>query len=138
VSVDDWAREHRLAEAVWAARLSDGTEVVSDDGRPGETASAWLRLGEHVRANSLRVVGLALRFRGEPPVRLPDDAAGYFFRRSAGAFLDCPSQSFFLAGWLDGPVVRVRAYSVPDLTFLGEEERDPADPERVGPSLLTN
>lgn len=136
---DDYSREFWLANARWVATLSDGRRAHQDDGRPGHPDSAWLRLGRFLAASGLHLVGLRVGFRNGPAFVLPGDADGYFFRTAAGAFANGRGRTYrlYLAGHLQGGLVRVRTYQVPEMRLLEEEDRDPADPGSVGPSLLT-
>lgn len=130
-------RARRLAEARWAARLSDGRVVQADE---VPDPHPWLWLAAHVRATGLRVEGLALRFRSREVRPVPDGAPGYFFRHAAGADLTAGvTVGYFLVGHLDAAgALHVQRWLVPALLFQGAEARDPADPERVGPSLIRN
>jgi hypothetical protein len=137
---DEYSRELWLNSALWTAELSNGEFVVQDDGRPGlKPESAWLRLGEYVRQNNLRIVGLSIRFRNEPPIVLPRDAKGYFFRKSLGAFLYTEHIfQFYIIGYLDNHLVRVSKYKVPEMILVEQSDRDAEDEGMVGPSLIRN
>lgn len=136
IKEDEFTQEKFLSEARWTALLSNGEQVISDDGRPGATASAWLRLGDYVRERGLKIKTVWFTFRNEPPVRLPDDCQGYFFCKRVGAFLRTETNfSFFMVGYLKDGVVRVKRYKVPEMTFVSEESRTP---EESGLSLIRN
>lgn len=137
---DDFLRERWLSEVRWVVNLSNGEQVIQDDGRPGcEPASAWLRLGEYVREHRLRIEAMWIQFRHEPPIRMPIGAAGYFFRKSQGALLNTDINFFFyLVGYLQDEQVVVKRFQVPELIELETELRNPLDTELVGPSLIRN
>lgn len=137
---DDYTRERWLDSVRWTVLLSNGEQVIQDDNRPGvEPASAWLRLGQYVCEQGLVIEGLTLQFRSEPPVRLPERAEGYFFRKSLGAFLTSQATlGFYLVGHLEDGRVLVRRYKVPEMILVGLEARDPNDHETVGISLIRN
>jgi hypothetical protein len=135
---DDYTRSRFFTHPRWKATLSDGSAVIADDDRP-ELAepSAWLRLGEYLRANGLGVVDLEISFRSHVEKPVPAGAAGYFFRTGLVGWFGGASEGFFLVGHLNeqGMVVAQR-WSTPALLHQETEERDPADAEKVGPSLL--
>lgn len=115
-------------QALWQARLSDGTVATMDDGRPGASPhSAWVRLGEHCRASGLAVESLWLKFRSNAARRIvPDGADGYFFCKSALGMLNSKDTfSFFLVGYLRDSKLVVQRWQVPELILVDVEERDP-------------
>ncbi len=65
LSPDDYVEEMQERRyAVWIAKLTDGTSVWMDDGRPGvRPDSAWLRLCDYVAVHKLRIVDIDLKFR---------------------------------------------------------------------------
>ena len=135
---DDYTQEKWLSEARWIAVLSTGEQVLQDDDRPGvEPKSAWLRLGEHVKKTGSKIVELSIRFRDEPAVTFPSNAEGYFFRKSMGAFLfSDTSYGFYVVGVLQEGTLLVQKWKVPEMVLVEEEIRDPADDDKVGPSLI--
>ncbi len=135
---DEFTREKWLSEVRWTVTLSDGTRVIQDDNRPGAVPpSAWLRLRQYTQEKSLHIVGMSLAFRDEPPVHMPDNASGYFFRKSVGSFLDSDlTYGFFLTGVLTDKEVVVQRWKVPELILVEEEVRDPENEDTVGNSLI--
>jgi hypothetical protein len=138
--MDDYVRELQddRKTVVWRARLSDGTEAVMDDGRPGEDPpSAWLRLRERVGNTGVRITGLSLQFRSHQQESiLPANADGYFFRKSALGFLTgTETIESYLVGHLTDGRLFVQRWRVPELVLVEETERDPAE---AGESLIVN
>lgn len=114
------------ATAVWYARLSDGREVVMDDGRPGEEQpSAWLRLADHCLTQNVRVTALWLAFRSHVLRHiLPENAEGYFFCKNAVKTKGLrDTLSFYLVGHVDGDRVHIQRWRVPGLMPIGAETR---------------
>ena len=125
---DDYTRELECdrGQALWQARLSDGSIVTMDDGRPGmDIPSAWIRLGNYIRESGLSITKLWLKFRSNRlESELPENAEGYFFSKSVGGDLNTQVQSeFYVIGFLRGEDVFVRVFSVPTLILLKTETR---------------
>lgn len=144
---DDFIQSKYLDETLWVATLSDGTTAYQDDGRPGlDERSAWVRLRRHCLETGVRVTGISLRFRSRTVVAAPEGAAAYFFRKNIVGFASGgANQHCYLVGWQEEPggPVKVVRWRVPELvptSLPGEdgsmEERDPADPQAVGDSLI--
>jgi hypothetical protein len=126
------------ATALWRVELSDGRVVVQDDHRPGaEPASAWQRLGLYLLAHpDLAIRRFWLQFRSNVHADiLPRDAEGYYFCKSALANIASNRTThFYLIGALTGCTIMVQRWSVPDLTLVDTEAREP----KPGPCLLVN
>lgn len=136
---DEFSRERWLLEARWTVLLSNGETVIQDDGRPGTNGSAWQRLATHLQdLNAVRITAMNVQFRDQPPFCLPDNAEGYFFRKSAGAFAFCNEATVqsYLVGYLRDGKVWVFRIRVPEMLVSGGETRDPEDESMVGPSLI--
>lgn len=121
---DAWSREQWLSEARWYVRLSDGSTVFMDDGRPGLWPhSAWLRLAQRVR-DGLTIQSFWLAFRDHVERPVPDGAEGYFFVRVGVAFPgDAATHQLFRVGHMVGDVVRTSLWKVPELVHEGDEDR---------------
>lgn len=122
-SEDSYVRELQFdrGQAVWVAELSSGLLVYQDDHRPGVGHhSAWVRLGEHVRAKHERIVRLGLKFRSNKhPNILPLRADGYFFCRSVlGVFGGPDMLHFHMVGALTYGQVMIKKFKVPELTCV--------------------
>jgi hypothetical protein len=139
-SEDEYVRERFFTHTRWVATLSDGRRVFDDEGRPGVSPpQSWLRLAAFLKENpGLRLTGLRLQFRSHHEAPLPDGAEGYFFRKAAMASPGSPTAEFWLVGHLEGGVVKVSRWRVPELVREGGDERDPGDEKLVGPSLIRN
>jgi hypothetical protein len=135
---DDFTRGRFLSEPRWVATLTDGTDVISDDGRPGTTESAWQRLRRHCLDRGVGVAALRLQFRSHVERPVPPGAAAYFFKSSVMAFLNRPSYGCFLVGHAEAGADRVlvQRWVVPALVKIEEEWRPLADEELVGKALI--
>lgn len=129
------------ALAIWQCELSDGSIVSMDDGRPGITPrSAWLRLFTHLKQTGLKIVGMWLKFRTNCDKNiLPRNADGYFFAKNVidalGRGSGEASPFFYIVGALVNGKLEVQRYSVPSLTLIDTETRDP---ETARESLIRN
>ncbi len=137
---DDWVRylQDDCRLAVWLAHLSNGSVVYMDDRRPGEQpASAWLRLGEHVRRHQLRITELSVKFRSHHRRGfLPAGADGYFFCHGVvGLLSQDTTLSFMLFGVLTNGELLVQRWQVPELLLVDQRRRDPA---LAGDGLIRN
>ena len=138
---DDYTFDLWLAQPRWIAELTDGDVIHQDDDRPGVTPpSAWLRLRSYLQETGLGIRRLRLTFRDEINLSpLPDNAPGYFFRRSLLASLtEGYTLGFYLVGHLEGPVVHVQKVLLPSLQVVERSIRDVNDEELVGASLIRN
>tara|TARA_R110000824_G_scaffold162282_3_gene337915 strand:- start:6648 stop:7118 length:471 start_codon:yes stop_codon:yes gene_type:complete len=122
---------------IWVAELSSGETVWQDDGREGaEPESAWLRLGIYCKENGCHVTCFTIQ-NGTNTVQIKEDADGYFFCKGAGGFLftaDGATYQSYIVGTLNGDLLRVTVYNVPELTVHYSENRDP---EEAGVCLIT-
>lgn len=137
---NDTTRGRYLTHARWEAVLSDGRLAVQQDegdGTEGE-ASSWLQLKSFCEAEGLSVAALRLRFRSHVVQVGPQNAQAYFFRPGVVGFMAGPTTKVLYAGYLDeaSGLVRVTTLLAPALEVLVTDERDPADPVAVGPSLI--
>lgn len=119
----------------WVVALNNGETIYQDDDREGvEPASAWIRLKEYCTRHGIWIVRMWLQFRSHVVPILPDDAPGYFFVKLAfGVWGDQKSYDAYIAGTLDGDIVRTACYKVPELELMGVSER-PANP--ASPTLI--
>lgn len=73
----------------WFCKLSNGETVYQDDNRPGlEESRAWIRLGQYVKSNNLKIESMSIRFRSHVE-DLPSHCAAYYF--SYGVIQDLTS-----------------------------------------------
>lgn len=116
-------------QAIWCARLSDGTTAYMDDGRPGlEEYSAWVRLGQHCREKSLRVTDLWLKFRTNVITNIvPSNADGYcFVKKAVGTLGSSVTSHLYVLGSLQYGRLVCSEYKIPELVcVISEESREP-------------
>lgn len=129
LSPDDYVEElQERRQALWIAKLTDGTSVWMDDGRPGvNPASAWLRLGQYLKETGLQVVDLDLKFRSNRVSNIFRAAsAAHFFCKQSVGLLHNPGQTecFYLLGLLIKDKVVVQRWKVPELILMDVAERD--------------
>jgi hypothetical protein len=130
---DAYVRELLETRVGWEVGLSDGSIAHCDDGRPGQTGSAWVRLGQYLRRTGLRAVSYHLRFRSHREQAAPDHQGAYFFRRGAALELGGETIRYVLAGHARGPRIHLQRWADPELIPFPEDERTSAD---AGDSLL--
>ena len=101
---------------LWFADLSDGRRIWMDDNREGcEPNSAWLRLGEHIKKNEIKIVEIGLRFRSHIEMPLPPNAQGYYFCKQLLASISGESIHSFLIGQVEDDVITVQEWTIPEL-----------------------
>jgi hypothetical protein len=120
----------------WIAHLSNGETIYQDDERPEmEPRSAWIRLGNYIRNNNLKIISLKFQFRSHV-INLEDNADGYYFAKGAVAVWGI-GETFhhFVAGTLKEGKIHKKWFLVPELeiTRVGEQ-----DASQCGPSLIDN
>ena len=135
---DEFIRELQedRGQALWKAKLSDGSVVIMDDHRPGvQPHSAWTRLYQHCEANDVHITKFWIQFRDNVFADiLPENADGYFFSKSCLAVMsEIDTINLFVMGALHEGRLVVQKWHVPDLTKIDEEERDP---NYSGPCLI--
>lgn len=121
----------------WVVELSNGELIYADDNRPGVSEpSAWLRLKNYVKFNSLSIVGMRLQFRSNI-VWLPSNQKGYFFCKCSFGVMGVgePAESYdgFLAGYVDDKLY-VKKYKIPELELIEEGVREIIE----APTLILN
>lgn len=109
----------------WIAELSNGQRVYQDDGRPGlQEYSAWIRLKDYCKQEGIYITNLYLQFRSNHVHPLPAKAEGYFFSHKSAIFSwGGETYGFYLVGHVEGDVIKVKEYKVPELILFREEER---------------
>lgn len=91
---------------LWVARLSDGSLIYQDDGRPDTTASSWFRLRETLRGRTLK--GLGIRFRKREIWTFSEAwleevrPRGVFFARKMEGFIGASMRKVYVLGWVVG------------------------------------
>lgn len=137
-NVDDWLDNHMVTNAVWCATLSNGENVIEDDGRPNLStvalASAWERLRLYCRLKNLHINAMKIKFRtNERHLEIGDD--GVFFCKSVLGGISGKNVFSYLTGRVDGDILKVVKWRVPDLeqvAFINDamvDYRDPANYE---------
>jgi len=125
---DLWTAQLIERQTVWTAILSNGETIYQDDEREGvEPESAWLRLGMYCRENNIHIVSFTLQ-NGTNTVRLDEGEDGYFFCKGANGYLFTSNQETFqsyIVGTLNGDILRVTNYNIPELIAQYSENRDP-------------
>jgi len=89
-----------------------------------------------------KITAVCVRFRSSRLEVSPRDAKGYFFRPGVGASLSANIQQYnlFILGHLDddGETVHTSTVVVPELLVVNSDQRNRADKETVGTSLIIN
>jgi hypothetical protein len=125
--LDKFVRELHEGTPSWIAGLNTGQTVFMDDGRPGLTHSAWVRLGEHCQNTGDYIVNFAVQFRSNRQHILPNDADGYYFSKGArGGFALPKTHQLFFVGTLVNQKLLVTCWKVPEMLQEYTEERDPS------------
>lgn len=108
----------------WEVLLSDNSKVYQDDNRAGTKVSAWERLRNYCIANNLTIKSMKIAFRDNVK-SLPENKSGYYFRRMVRCYLNSDSnKELFIVGYEEDGVVKVKIYSVPEIIFESEEDRE--------------
>lgn len=113
-------------EAIWIAKLNNGEVIYQDDSRPFfNPPSAWLRLKDYCRKESLAIREIGLKFRShEEWGFLPKNADAYFFSRSAAAISGYPETlNFYLLGAVMNGELLIQRWQVPELLCVGTQSR---------------
>lgn len=109
----------------WKAELNDGTVVYQDDGRPEYSVnSSWLRLKEYCESNKLFPRKMWIIFRSHTEYCGESDR-GFFF--SLGVLASPVDQKVvhrYVCGPIVGDKIKVKAWRVPEVLPMEEEERD--------------
>lgn len=137
--VDDWLDNHMVFNAVWCVTLSDGTNVIEDDGRPGVyPVSSWERLKTYCQRNDLFIKSMKIKFRtNERHVNVGGD--GVFFCKSILAGISAKNTFSYLTGTLREGILKVVKWRVPDLSpmeFLDGSMVSYRDPEKSQECLI--
>ncbi len=137
--VDYWLDNYMVTNAVWCAVLSNGQNVIEDDERPGVyPRSTWERLKTHCLVNSLYVVQMKIKFRtNERCLEIGNE--GVFFCKSILAGISGKNVFSYLTGRLDGRILKVVKWRVPDLepeSFLDDSMVSYRDPSKYEDCLI--
>jgi hypothetical protein len=128
-----------VTNAVWCAVLSNGENVIEDDGRPGVyPASAWGRMKDYCELNGLHVTEMKIRFR-KSERHLDIEGDGVFFCKSVLAGISAKNSFSYLTGTLCEGILKVVKWSVPDLSpseFLDGSMVSYRDPEKSQECLI--
>lgn len=110
---DEYSKELYYSGARWIVHLSNSTDVIQDDGRPGLEWSAWKRLREYVYENDLSITGLSIQFRTNK-IKILGEASGFFFCNSIAACLNSDDRfHYFILGKVENDVVITQKWLVP-------------------------
>lgn len=101
---------------VWVAELLDGTEVWQDDDRPGVSEpSAWIRLGDYVKATDNHIKQLQVRFRTHQ-IFIPKTPIYYYTKGILGSTGMIRPIHFYCVGHLDKEdVFEINWFKIPEL-----------------------
>ena len=118
---DDYVKERFEDQPRWVARLSNGLTVYQDDYRPNLTEySAWRRLRQYCKSNSVQISELKLQFRSH--VEDVPKGDGYYFARGAGAWFGKPTDHFFVVGFVKNDIIYKTWWRIPELLKDREQE----------------
>ena len=137
--VDGWLDDHMVVNAVWCAVLSNGENIIEDDGRPGvHPASTWERLREYCMENNLFITSMKIKFRTNEK-HLDVEGDGVFFCKSLLGGLSANNTYSYLTGTLRMGILQVVKWRVPDLSeseFLDGSKISYRDPEKHEECLI--
>lgn len=128
--------DEHVQDLRWVVELDNGEVIYQDDFRPGlEQPSAWIRLGDYVRENNLKIVGMEFQFRSHKVV-LERDAEGYYFAKGALGFAGA-SETYhhFVAGVMKEGIIYKQWFQVPELEITQTGKQDASS---CGLSLIRN
>lgn len=110
----------------WLVELNDGTLCYQDDGRPDLASTApsgWIRLRNYCLAEGKYIISMYLQFRKET-IALPKNQDGYYFCNAALSWLnDNRTFHYYVAGYVDGDIIRTKRYKIPELVVEEEDVR---------------
>lgn len=110
---DEYSKELYYKGARWIAHLSDSTNVLQDDGRPGHEWSAWKRLRNHVYTNNLTINSIILQFRSNK-IKVLEPKEGVFYINAVAACLNSPETfNYIIFGNIKDDVVHTQKWLVP-------------------------
>lgn len=134
---DQFIKDRYETQTRWVATLNNGEKVFQDDDRPGvKPNSAWLRLGRYCQKNQLYIQKLVFQFRSNV-ITVGEDVDGFFFSKVVlGAINSEKNTHFYLGGTLEGGIIYVRRWKIPELLEV-KSERHERLPEEVGEALIT-
>ena len=140
--VDDWLDNHMVTNAVWCATLSNGENVIEDDGRPNLSPvahnSSWERLRLYCKLKGLYITAMKIKFRSMERL-LEIDGDGVFFCKSLLAGISEKNTFSYLTGTLREGILKVVKWRVPDLypsEFLDGSMVSYRDPEKSEECLI--
>lgn len=128
---------------IWICKLDNGLTAYQDDDRPNLEPSAWVRLSNYCKENSVNIIEMSIRFRSHEEL-VGRDCEGFFFRKAilGGIGLNRKekpvNRHYFLVGTLKNGLVSVKKWQVPEIFLIEEDVRDPNDENLVGVSLIVN
>ena len=122
---DDWLQEQKELVTLWTVRLTDGTEVYQDDGRPGiKPESAWTRLKNYCEQNDLGIDFMRISFRRNNK-DVGHGADGFFFCKSLlCGIMASKGTYYYVVGTINDGVLTTTKWEVPSLLDNNTEERD--------------
>jgi hypothetical protein len=119
---------------IWTVIFNNGETVYRDDGREGlETNSAWIRLYDYCKENSLYITNMTIGFR-DNVYSLRANQDGYYFALGAlGMFGYDKTLQLFFVGTLQNGHLSVQSWKVPEML---DRDWDDRDPEKAGVCLI--
>jgi len=137
--VDDWLDNHMVTNAVWCVVLSNGVNIIEDDGRPGVyPASSWERLRFYCNINELSIKEMKIKFRTNER-HLDVDGEAVFFCKSLLAGISSKNTFSYLTGTLKEGILKIVKWRVPDLSqseFIDGSMVSYRDPEKSEECLI--
>jgi len=136
---DGWLRDTNEQDTRWYATLSDGTEAIQDDERPGlKITSAWERLGIYCKEKGLWITSMKIQFRSHIE-HVGSDVDGFFFCKSIIGGISAKNANCYLTGTLSDGILKVEQWKIPELVktpFLDDQQVQKRDPETAGICLI--
>lgn len=112
----------------WVVELSNREKVYQDDDRPGEEPkSAWIRLKQYVKDNSLTINWMKLQFRSNIKMVNDGPVDGFFFCKSCLGSPGMQTIQYFVAGTIKNGILETRRWQVPILEIEETEIRNIKD-----------
>lgn len=113
--------EYRDSNAIWVAKLSDGTTASQYD----HCQNSWWLLKDRLKDTNIKIEKLWLQARSNKLEILPEHASGYFFIKSMGGPIGAATKLYKIGFCLDENRIKCYSVAVPELCVQFEyfEER---------------
>jgi hypothetical protein len=128
-------------KSIWIATLSNGLTVYQDDEKSGkEEPIAWKRLAEYCEDNSVKVIGLCLKFRSNVVVvKTPEEIDGFYFAYGAQReFDEDVTRAYYVVGYCKDTYIHSTWYTIPELLKDKESKRKATKKDVEGKRLIIN